>query len=1119
MPRSNMKKKPRASYLKTLKFDPKLLGSFSAKYLSNPRLPILLILLTVIVGVFAFLNIPRRLYPEIKIPIVIVNTIIPGAGPDDVEQLITIPLEREIASVDGLDTMTSTSRESVSTIALQFLSGVDGRQASSDVQTLVDRVTNLPQDALTPDVRMIDFEDQPFWTFAITGSSDTASLMRFATELKDEVEDIAEVDRVQTSGLDDQTIEVEVDLTRANEFNISPFMIAATLKNATHSFPAGLVNSSSSSFSLTINREIATVEDIRNIRISTQGTNVRLGDIAFVSERSKSGQQNTYIASREKPAERAIQFFVFKKPNADIDQAFKVTKPVVSDAVDKYSGQFTLYSIQNTSDLIYEQFGDLNREFLNTSILVFLLLLIFLGLRQGIISNVTVPLTFLATFAVIYSMKLTLNFLTVFSFLLTLGILIDDTIVVVAAMTRYYKTGKFTPFETGIMVWKDFKIPLWSSAITTIWGFVPLLLSTGIIGEFIKSIPIVVTTAMLSSTIISMFITIPLMIVFLKPQFPLRVKILFAFLALVSYLGFFVLVIPKNILLPFVILAASIFLYISYRVREALISYYSLYVRTHKRAKIWTKRIGAMADHGIVNIEYLSERYRTIIEKVLRSPTSRRRTVIAIAAFTILAYLLLPLGLVKNEFFPKEDAELLYAAIDLPSGTNNEIVTREALSASDDLRSTKELTYMVTEVGQVFESTGERQTDPDAILFTLHLTKPQKRGPSSSDIAQKIRDRFAGYTNGTFSVVELTGGPPAGADIQIQLLGEDLGVLNQYADKVMEYLKKEQGVVNVDKSVKPGTSKIVFVPDKVKIADVGLSTDQIALWLRTYASGFALDTILFGKEQEDITFRTNSYDEKPIAELSSIQIPLQNPPGTSVPLSSLGKFKLEANPTVIIRENQKRSISIFAGVTGGINIPEKNRELLSFTNSLNIPQGYEWKTGGVNEENQKSVQSILSSMVLAFLLILITMVIEFGSFRQAFIAMLMIPISVAGVFYIFALVRVPLSFAALIGVLALFGIVMRHAIVVMEKINENRKHGLKLHDAIADAASSRLEPVLLTSLATIVGLLPITIADPFWRGLGGAIIAGLLFTGALKLFIVPVLYYNFYNKEERRKRS
>lgn len=1112
-----MKYEKKPSYLSTLRFDPNLNKSIAAKYLSNVRLPILLILSIIIVGIFGFIQIPKRLNPEIKIPIVVVNTILPGAGPSDVEQLLTIPLERKLASVDGLDTINSTSRESVSTIVLQFAASVPVDEATNDVQTLVDSVSNLPDDAISPSVQFINFEDQPFWTFAITSKSDTASLMRFSEELSDKIENVKEVDRVQTSGLDDQTIEVEVDLTRAREFNVSPANIARIVQTATKSFPAGSVNSSTSTFSLTINPEITSIDDIRNLRINTSGVSVRLGDIATISERSKGGQHNTYIASANKASERAVQFFVFKGANADIDKSFAVTEPVVNEAISYYDGQFSLFTIQNTSDLIVEQFGDLYKEFFNTSILVFVLLLIFLGLRQGIISNVTVPLTFLATFAVIQAMGLTLNFLTVFSLLLTLGILIDDTIVVVAAMTRYYKTGRFTPYQTGIMVWKDFIVPLWSSAITTIWGFVPLLLASGIIGEFIKSIPIVVTTAMLASTLISMLITIPLMIIFLKPQFPQRVKILLGILGIIGFIGLLVLISSKNVLLPVGVIFGLLFLYISYRVRRSLIGRYKQFIGSNKTAKIWVQRIGYIADHGLINIERLSEAYRRVIEKVLASPMARRQTVVAIAAFTIIAYLLLPLGLVKNEFFPREDGELLYIAIDLPPGMNNDLVTQETLRVADELRNTEEVTYMAGEVGQVFQSTGERQSDPDAILFTLHLTKPEDRKLSSSEIAQRIRDRFTNYSKGVFSVVELSGGPPAGADIQIQLLGEDLGVLEEYADKIIVYLKKESGVVNVDKSIKPGTSKVVFVPDKTKFVGANLTLDQVGLWLRTYASGFTLDSVLFGQDEEDITFRTNSYDEKPLEELASIEIPLNGPTGGSIPLSALGTFKLETNPTVITREDEKRSISIFAGVTTGVNIPEKNAKLLAYANSLELPQGYEWKTGGVNEENQKSVNSILRAMGFAFMLILITMVIEFGSFRQAFIAMLMIPISVAGVFYIFALLRVPLSFAALIGVLALFGIVMRHAIVVMEKINENRAHGLLLHDAIADAASSRLEPVLLTSLATIAGLIPITIADPFWRGLGGTIIAGLLFTGALKLFIVPVLYYNFYIAEERKK--
>lgn len=1112
-----MNTEKRASYLSTLKFKPNLLSSFQAKYLAQIRLPILFILLIVIVGIFSFVQIPRRLNPQIKIPFVIVTTVLPGAGPEDIEQLVTVPLERELSGVDGLSTLSSVSRDNVSLISMEFVSTKDTKDAVADVQTEVNKVTDLPNDVIKPTVAAVDFENQPFWTFAITSKSDTASLMRFAESLKKNIEQISVVDHVSTSGLEDQTIEVEVDPEKAKDYSLNPAMISGLVKAAAHSFPAGIVNNSLSTFSLSIDRDIQSIEDIRNIRLTTSGTTVRLGDIASVVERSKSGQQNTYISAPAKSPERAVQFFVFKKTNADIENSFKKTEPVVQRELHQYEGKFSLFNIQNTAALISDQFSDLYREFFNTSVLVFILLFVFLGLRQGIISNVTVPLTFLATFAVIQASGLTLNFLTIFSFLLSLGILIDDTIVVVAAMTRYYKTGKFTPYQTGIMVWKDFIVPLWSSAITTVWGFVPLLLATGIIGEFIKSIPLVVTTTMIASTLISVLITIPLMIIFLKPEFPPRVKTLGIILGVILYAGILMLMVPKNAALPVILIVGLMLLYIVYRIKKRLRLETAKIITSNVRLQHLSQWMSHFADHGLINIEGLSNRYRIVIDNILKSDSSRRRTLIAIACFTILAYLLLPMGLIKNEFFPKSDEDIMYASIDLPAGTDTRTVNSEMLAVANTLRSTKQLDFLVAEAGQKFQSDGSRLTEPSSILFTLHLTKHQNRHISSSDIAESVRKVFSRYNKGTFSVVELSGGPPAGADIQIKLSGDDLGVLDGYANTIMSYLKKQPGVINIDKSVKSGTSKIVFVPDKATLGDAGLSVDQIALWLRTYASGFTLDSILFGDKEKDIIFRTNAYDDKPVEKLSAIEIP--TPKGISMPLSALGSFTLEANPTIITRENQKRTISVFAGVTTGVNIPEKNAELLKYADSLTLPSGYEWKTGGVNDENQKSVESILRAMGLAFLLILVTMVIEFGSFRQAFIAMLMIPISVAGVFYIFALLRVPLSFAALIGVLALFGIVMRHAIVVMEKINDNRHLGLNLRDAITDAAASRLEPVLLTSLATIAGLVPITIADPFWRGLGGTIIAGLLFTGALKLFLVPVLYYDFYKGEKTINRS
>ncbi len=1101
------------SYLSQLKFEPSLWKSFQARYLTQIRLVILLIISIIALGTFAFLTIPRRLNPEIKIPIVVVNTILPGAGPEDIESLVTIPLEDKLNDVKGLDTITSSSRESSSTIVMQFLSSVSSDKAKSDVQSRVDQVTNLPTDAKRPTVAALDFENQPIWTFAIASKNDTASLMRFSKDLQKKLKDLPKVDRAETSGLDKQRIEVIMDPQKIREYGINPTLVSQAVQKASGSYPAGTIYTDTLSFSLTIDKNITSVEDIRNIRISSKGQTVHLADIATIQERPQPNQQTAYYASHQINPKQVVQFFVFKTSNANIDAAEKDAKQLVDDTLKQYHGEFSEITITNSAEDIVKQFSDLFSEFQSTILLIFILLLIFLGLRQAIIASITVPLTFLSAFAIINALGLSLNFLTMFALLLSLGLLIDDTIVSVAAMTRYYATKRFTPLETGILVWRDFIVPLWSTTITTIWAFVPLLIASGIIGEFIKTIPIVVTAAMLSSTTIAVFITIPLMIVFLKPQFPHRVVVflkVLGFLAVITATG---LLLPKNELLPIILILVGLFILLAYRIRTYLTARLKRIINQNKNLRFVVSKSSTIIDKGLINIEWLSHSYMVVIRRILESPSARRNTLIALTTFAILAYLLLPLGFVKNEFFPKSNENVLYISVDLPPGTNIDATTTEALRLLTDVKNTEIVNFVVAEIGAKLSS-GERAGDTSSFLFTLHLPDKNKRSVTSQELADRLRERYQSYNRGTLTVQELSGGPPAGADIQIKLLGDDLATLDTYADKIADYLKKQPGITNVDKSIKPGTSKLVFIPDQQKLADANISPDVLGLWLRTYASGFTLDTIKFGTDEKDVVFRTNIKTESP-ENIATLAVPTQQ---DSIPLIALGSVNLKQNPTVITRESGKRTISISAGITQGFSSVEKNKELGKFADTLNLPPGYSWQTGGVNEENEKSVQSIFQAMIISFLLILITMVIEFGSFRQAVIALLIIPLSISGVFYVFALTGTPLSFPALIGVLALFGIVVTHAIVVIEKINDNRKHEMNLHDAIVDAAGNRLEPVLLTSLATIVGLIPITIADPLWRGLGGAIIAGLLFSGAIKLFFVPVTYYLMFREKTQKIR-
>ena len=932
--------------------------------------------------------------------------------------------------------------------------------------------------------------------------------MRFSDRLKNQIEDVTGVKSVSLTGFETQEITVEIDTAAMRNYKLDSQTISRAVSAAASSYPGGSVTANGSTFSVSVDPQITKVNDIRNIRITSGGTTVRLGDIASIKERSVPNLNNSYIASATLPATQAVTFYVYKTSNINIDVAAANVEKVVNAEVAKYDGKFKVTSIVNAGTEISDQLKDLVRNFFETLALVFIILLLFLGFRQAILASVTIPLTFLSGLVIMGMFGLSINFISMFAFLLALGTSIDDTIVVVSSMTTYFRSGKFSAAETGLLVWRDFIVPIWATTITTIWAFLPLLLSTGIIGEFIKSIPIVVTATMLSSTFYSVTVTLPFMIVLLQPKVPGRVRFLFRMLGIAAGLIFLAIIIPKSALFIPIYILSLLGVFAAYKSLPVIKNYFATdenIVKIRQTASPYLKNV---ADHGFFDSRKISRIYRRIILSVLRSDSGRRNIFIVLIVLALFSYLLLPLGLVKNEFFPKSDEKTVYLNFVYPAGTTQDLVKKYILQESDNLRKIADVETVTIETGREFAGDGFDSRDSSAIA---RLILSEKRKKSSIEIAENLRSKYKGYKPGKVTIQEVSGGPPAGSDIQIKLLGDDLILLEKYANSVKQYLESKKGTADVELSVKPSTSKLAFVPDADKMAAAGAGVDQVGFAIRSYVSGQTLDKIRFNAEETEVTLRS-SEARKTAAELSAITISAKN---GDLPISALGEFKLAYNPSIISREAGKRTISVSASVKPGFTAAEINKDLEEFANTkLNLPSGYSWKTGGVNEENSKSVQSIFRAMGLSFLLILVTMVTIFGSYRQAIIILLLIPLAISGVFIIFALTATPLSFPALIGIVALFGVVVTNAMFIVDSINRNRERGMDLAEAIADAGESRMEPIILTSLATIIGLVPITLSDPIWRGLGGAIIAGLSFSGSIMLFFVPVLYYTWFKNDK-----
>lgn len=1097
--------------LDQLKLDDATRQSFIAKYFQNIRAILLITILCSGIGLASFFTLPRELNPEIRIPIVFVSTVLPGADSADIESLVTIPLEDTLDGLDGLEKISSTSGTGISTITLEFESGVDPEKAKADVKSAVDSLSSLPDDAKTPIIQVLDFQNEPIMQIAVTGVNNDVPLTSHATEMKRRLKEVPGVREVSTDGLLEKNISVVIRPEVLERERVSIQELTETIREALANLPAGITTTDTLSLSVNIRTLATSIETLRDlpIRIGTKTT--VLSQIADIHEEPLATESTVFATSPDITPQRAVYFNVFKTDTADIT----VTGKSIQEELTRSEQELGLRSsiVLDGPDQIDRQFGELTRDFLITTLLVLLLLFLFFGIRQSLIAAISIPFAFLVTFTVIQIFGLAINFIVLFSLLIALGILVDNTIVITAAFTSYFRTGRFTPMETALLVYRDFRGVIFATTLTTIWAFVPLLLATGIIGEFIRAIPIVVSTTLAVSAFAAIFLILPIIAALFGMKAPRRARV---FLQVILGIGIIAL---SFFLIPSTILAIDMILWIGsiFFGWKLIRNKWDAIVRTSPRLGRLSMHLRNFADHGVISLDPLALRYERFIQRLLSSKTARRKTFVIVIGVALFSYFLLPLGFVVNEFFPKSDEDLLFIGVELPIGTTadqSEFAGKKILETIQDI---PEIVIATAQVGRDIPTDNSGGTsDPNRSLVSIRLTPHKERDRSVFDIEQEITERLAHVEMGKISVAVLSGGPPAGSDIEIELRGASVETLDPIAESIASYLRNVPGTSNVKITPENGSGKLVFRPNTAILAEKNISVGMILPLLRagslegiTIKDDLRLD---HSTESTEVTLRLSSARFPDPSIFDSLSV--MTPKGESIRLATLGTFSLEPSSSRITRQDGKRTLRVSAGLAKNVSVSETNKELLAFADTLDFPEGYEHKTGGVNEENNKSVKSILLAMILSSFLIGGTMVLTLGSYRKAMIVLLVIPLAVSGVFFFFAIMKIPLSFPALIGVLALFGIVVNNSIIMVDKINKNLEAGMEVIKAVSDGAASRLEPILLTAMTTIVGLIPITLADPIWRGLGGAIIAGLLLSGFMKLFFIPLVYHAWFSEKE-----
>lgn len=1134
-------KKGDSLYLDRLRFRPEDGKSVIGFFIKHFRVVLLLIMALFATGIFSLLSLPLESDPEVEIPVGFVTVGYPGASPADVEELIIKKVEPEVVNLAGVDEISSIAANSFANVTVEFLPSEDLDDAIRRLRDAVDNIKNdLPEDATDPVVQQVALEDIPVWNIVVTGPYDNFTLREYAETVQESLEELSGASEVRISGGDTPEIRINYDAAKLAQYNLSIDQINNAIAFTNLDIPLGTVELSDFNYTVSSEGTFTTAAELRRLPVSSfEGQIIRLQDVADVFEQARDTGVETFFSIEGGESNNAITLDVVKKVGSSIVALIDEGKAKIEELkVTELPDDVEIESTLDFSREIRNNIRDLTRSGMATVILVVIILFLFVGFKEAFVAGLAIPMVFAASFGVMAATGVTLNFLSLFSLILSLGMLVDNAIVVLQASKQYIRTGKFTPEEAVLLVFRDFKFTLITTTLTTVWAFLPLLLSTGIIGQYVRSIPITVSATLISSLLIAFFVNHPLAVVLERVRFTrnyfriIYIGLIVLFLVSISILLQGQAVAGGVMTAIFGALLISLGLHYRRKLKEKLQRQEELVmeeranpdkIKERLKAKYLDlddgtkKSFGNRLYTGLIRLSALLPAYERMLRFFMRKKILSF-FVLVLAFVTFAGSLSLPItGILKPTFLPPNDFIFMYVNIEGPPGMIAER-TREVADQVTEVLRTQDI---IKNFSLVAGSTGSDVSSFSSIAsggnsnraqfaILLHeledrpIVEELGRGEKSYEFAPRLRELLKPIDGADVNVQEIAGGPPSGADFAATIAGEDLEELERLANKYRDIVAAIPGTVDEETSIElnPGEFSFIFDYDQLHLR--GLSVVQVASTLRTALSGSEVTTVF--QEGDEISVIA-AVEEDSVPTIDAIlNLSLSNGRGQLFKLGDVVDVELGSSLTSISRLDQKRVMSVTAAVEAPTNPTEVFDQFLNAVEKDPLPAGYEFVFGGANEQTTESVISIFRAMGVALMLIIATLVIQLNSFRKSAIVLLTIPMATTGVFYGLVAIGSELSFPVLIGVLALFGIVINNAIILVDKIGRNTEVGIPFVDAVVDAASSRLEAIFLTSVATIMGMFPIALTDEIWGGLGWSLIFGLSSSMFLTLLVIPIAY-------------
>ncbi|MFP4012463.1 MAG: efflux RND transporter permease subunit [Chitinispirillaceae bacterium] len=1024
-------------------------ASFVKLSVRRPVLITVIYLVVLVIGAFSLMRLPIDLMPEITYPTITVVTSYGNTGPQEMEELVSRPIEAAIAGLQGIEEITSTSSEGRSTVRVSFVWGTDLDVAVNDIRDRIDRSLNsLPEDIERPFIRKFDLNAFPVMILGVTSDKELTEIRQIVEDQVlyrlERVEGVASVDIRGGTG---REIQVSLRSSSMEAFGISTDMVVSALNQENRNIPAGSVDQGNREIMVRTLAEFEGVDDVRNTIVAVRnGAAVRISDIAEVTDGYE--EVTNIVRINGTPG---IQLSVSKQSGTNTVAVANGVHRELSRINRDISG-FDIIPLIDTSKYIERSIGAVANALLIGGAIALLVLLLFLrNISTTLIISVAIPISIIATFALVYFSGLTLNLMTFGGLALGIGMLLDNAIVVLDNI--YHKRENGEEAEASAVkgageVWSA----VTASTLTTLVVFFPVVFIQGMSGIMFRSLAYVVAFSLACSLLVA---------------------------------------------LTLVPMLSSKFLY----TRNLSQSKSGLFSSVFRRSESF-----------YIAVEH---QYGRLIHWALRH---RPTVIMSVAALFILALLALPL--VGVEFMPSADESEVRVNVEMEVGTKLERLDEVVKTVEGIIKKeVPECEYIVAMVGG-----GGWWSSNHTANMRVALVPKNQRSRSSAKVAQQLRPKLMGIPGASIRVREGRGlfifriGTSQDQSLDVEIRGHDLKTGRLLAQQLSDAILQVEGVTEADISREEGMPEYRVKIDRGKAADLGLTANQIGSTVRTAMGGTRATQVRVSGKEYSVIVRLAQEDRKKIDQLYRLSV--LNKTGTAVSLQSVADVEPATGPTEVQRRDRERVVSINVDYDGVDlkTIVERIREALK---DISVPQEFAVLIRGDWEEQQKSQREMMFGIAMAILLVFLVMAGQFESFKDPFIVLFSIPVALVGVVAIMLLTGTPFTVQAYIGCIILAGIVVNNAIVLVDTVNRfRREEGMGLFKALETAGERRLRPILMTTLTTSLGLLPLAIG----MGEGGetqapmarVVIGGLSVSTMITLVFIPVIYSIVEQRKEKK---